>query len=1374
MSSEADHNLLFGVVALQLDFIDRDQLIAGLNAWAVRKSDSLAQVLVDQGALSDARRVLLDPLVAEHVRLHDGDPERSLAAFGALMSSVVTAPSVCDPDIASAIATLTRPPDVAADADPYRTSTYAVRPHHATRFRVLRRHAKGGIGIVFVAHDVELDREVALKEIQDHCADDPASRARFEAEARVTGVLEHPGIVPVYGLGHHADGRPFYAMRLVKGESFKAAIERFHRADNSAEWSGERALELRGLLRRFVDVCEAVQFAHDRGVLHRDLKPGNVMVGRYGETLVVDWGLAKVIGQPEAGGFAGAGGAHPRITGSGSATLPGSVLGTPAYMSPEQAEGRLSDLGPASDVYSLGATLFALLAGKAPFEDGDLSRVAAGDFAPPRCVNPAVPPPLDAVCMKAMRRLPADRYTSASALAAEIERWMADEPVDAAPEGLSLRLARWTRKHRSGVQAGAAALMAVAIVAVLGMIVVDGARRRERAQKQVALVQKIKADRERDRADRERGRADRERDEVKRQSTLLRRQTAELLLDRGLAECADGAIARGLHWMVRALDEAPTRDGLVPELIRANLGSWSRQVAWLDQQLPHQGWVETVAISADGRIALTGSNDGTARLWEVATGRSLGPPLAHRDAVRAVAFSPDGRTALTGSYDHTARLWDVATGLARGAPLAHGGNVTTVAFSPDGQMALTGSNDTTAGLWDAGSGASLRTLVGHRGPVRAVAFSPDGRVIVTGAADGTARLWDTATGRPLGRPLTHGGPVRGVAFSPDGRTVITGSDDSTAALWDALTAERRAAALAHRGPVRAVAFSPDGRVALSGGDDGVPRLWDAANGRPLGHGPEHRGQIRSLAFSPDGTQAITASSDNTARLWDTASGRPIGAPLEHPAWVPAVAFSPDGTVVLTGCGDNTARLWTIPALAPDLVLPHDDVVRAVAFDVRGRVIATAGADARARLWDAASGRLLGPPLEHRGPVRALVFSPDGRSLVTGSDDGTARLWDVVTAAPRGPAMAHRGAVQAVAFSPDGRFVMTGSADRTARLWDARIAQPIGPPLKHDGPVRTVAIAPDSLTAVSAGDDNVARRWDAATCQPIEPPLAHKDQVLATSFSSDGRLVLTASADTTGRLWDAATGRAVGMPLEHRAWVSAAAFRPGGALLATASGDYTARFWDVQTGRPRGAPLEHRGPVPALAFSHDGLLLATGSVDATVRLWRVAAARAWGAPLPHQGAVRALAFHPEASALLSAGADNAARLWTFDSPIEGEPSQLRTWVGILTGFELDDEGGLHCTDANRWRDARERTFMAGQTGTILPRASGLTHAQHRVLALEAVVRRNWFAAAWHLDRAQPANGQAVPLVGDDADLRQQIARGAQPTRPPSLPEDPFAR
>jgi serine/threonine-protein kinase len=492
----ADRNLLFGILALQMDFIRRDDLIAAMNAWVLDKTKSLGQILLAQQALRPEKHELLEALVRAHLEMHGQDPQRSLAALSAVGPVRGDLQQMADADVQASLVHVS-----AGSRAPDATGPYvppATLPPQA-RFQVLRPHARGGLGEVFVARDVELKREVALKEIQERHADNPEARARFLLEAEVTGGLEHPGIVPVYGLGAYGDGRPFYAMRFVRGDSLKDAITAFHREEQTLPAS-ERTLRLRQLLGRFVDVCNAVAYAHSRGVLHRDLKPGNVMLGKYGETLVVDWGLAKVQDRPDA--EASEAPLRPSLSGDSTMTQTGAALGTPGYMSPEQAAGKLEHLGPHSDVYSLGATLYCLLTGRAPFTGEDegqvLVRVQRGDFPPPREVKRQVAPALEAVCLRAMALQPAERYGTPRELAEEIERWLADEPVRAYREPAATRLARWARRHRPLVAGAAALLLTVVVALAVGLVLLGQAGARTEQQRRLAEAHFVEARRQRD------------------------------------------------------------------------------------------------------------------------------------------------------------------------------------------------------------------------------------------------------------------------------------------------------------------------------------------------------------------------------------------------------------------------------------------------------------------------------------------------------------------------------------------------------------------------------------------------------------------------------------------------------------------------------------------------------------------------------------------------------------------------------------------------------------------------------------------------------------------------------------------------------------
>jgi hypothetical protein len=468
-------NLLYVLLALQMGFVSREAILRAMQAWVFARDRSVGELLQEQGALSPEQRRLLDRAVHEHFDSRGDDADSVLVSDD-------LPPTVAD--------VMQDPPTADPRANLFALGSALPPGADRMRYRVLRLHARGGLGMVSVARDAELSREVALKELDATWAENETSRRRFVREAEITGGLEHPGIVPVYGLGRFADGRPYYVMRLIRGETLQQAIEKLH-ADKDG-------YTVRELLTRFVAVCNTVAYAHSRGVLHRDLKPANVMLGPYGETLVVDWGLAKVIGQSTESN----GAAQPRAGGEAAdhaTTREGSALGTPAYMSPEQAAGRLDEQGIATDVYGLGATLYAVLTGQAPVAECEaeevLKKVQEGDWPAPRHVKASVPRELDAVCQKALALKPAYRYPSALALATDVEHYLAGEPVGAYREPVLVRFRRWRRRHKTALAVIAATLLASLAGLTWGLVAVG--RERDRGQilerRQAAILQIVDA-----------------------------------------------------------------------------------------------------------------------------------------------------------------------------------------------------------------------------------------------------------------------------------------------------------------------------------------------------------------------------------------------------------------------------------------------------------------------------------------------------------------------------------------------------------------------------------------------------------------------------------------------------------------------------------------------------------------------------------------------------------------------------------------------------------------------------------------------------------------------------------------------------------------
>jgi WD40 repeat protein/tRNA A-37 threonylcarbamoyl transferase component Bud32 len=1014
-------------------------------------------------------------------------------------------------------------------------------PRTLGRFELLGVLGEGTYGTVYRARDPQLGRIVALKVPRRDRLPTAEDLERFLREGRNASRLRHPAIVPVFEAGR-ADGVHYLVQAFVPGPTLAEVLREDH------HYTPHEAARL------LTTVADALQYAHDQGVIHRDVKPSNILLGEDGAPHLTDFGLAL----------------H-----EADATLSADrqVLGTIAYMSPEQARGESHRVDGCADVYSLGVVLYLLLTDELPFRGSKQMvhlQVLYDEPRPPRSLNDRVPRDLETICLHAMAKAPGRRYASARDMADDLRRFLAGQPIQARPVGRAERLGLWCR--RNPALAAATGLALAALVAVSAGSAGWAVRERGHAQ-------------------------------------ALATALAENYLDHGQVLCEGGDAGVGLLWLARSLEKAPVNVDPLRHTIRAQFAGWGDHVLPLKACFDNPGPITAAALSPDGRtvwtagqdkalrrwdvaspqllgpplsltalvrliawkadgaVVLTVDDDGMAQRWDAATGERLGAPLLHKK-VRTAAWSPDGKFFVTGDADGSVRRWDAATGNAQGPGFRQPDAVTDLAVSPDSRTVLTvgtktdlsGAAKGTVRFWDAATGDGLGEPVPHQGAIFAAAFSPDGRTFVT-AGDDRFQLWDVATRRPLGSPVRHKGSIRALAFSPDGRTLLVGGNGRSGRLYDPATGLTVGQPLAHRESVLGVAFSADGRTMLTAGSDGAVRLWEATLDRPLGRPLLHESHVRTAAFSPDGRIVLTASFDGTARLWDAATGKPLGEPLRHPAPVMSAVFGPGGRSVLTVCWGNKAWLWDV-ATRQALVLDHPVRVKTAVFSPDGGTILTGARDGSVRFWDTSTGALRSHFRAHQMPVMAAAFSPDGRTAGTGSEDGTARLWDVATGQPRGPILPHEGPIIAAAFSPDGGTLLTGSWDGTARLWDAATGTLLEPALGHGNRITAVAFSPDGQRVVTASEDGTARLWDAVTRSPVGGPLAHHDRVWAVAFSPDSRAVLTGSHDGTARLWDVATGKSLGPPLVHDGGVRAVAFSPNGQTVLTGSEDHTARLWPM--------------------------------------------------------------------------------------------------------------------------------------------------------------------------------------------------------------------
>jgi WD40 repeat protein len=580
------------------------------------------------------------------------------------------------------------------------------------------------------------------------------------------------------------------------------------------------------------------------------------------------------------------------------------------------------------------------------------------------------------------------------------------------------------------------------------------------------------------------------------------------------------------------------------------------------------------------------------------------PPQEFKGHTRdlwGVDFSPDGKYLATGSSDGTARLWDLATGEIVHIFEGHAGEVGEVAFSPDSKYLVAGSTEG-AHIWNIASGQLAQAFLGLK-RVDSVAFSPDGKYIVTVSfTDKNAQLWDVATGRSLHTFICDGEVIR-VAYSPDGKYVLTGSVNYTARLWNPTTGEEIKAFVVSSG-IESLAFSPDSKSIAFGTSNGKAQIWNIDTGQLVHEFSGHQGFVQGVDFSPDSHFLLTGSADKTVRLWDLATNETIRVFRGHADDVQTVTFSPDGNLIATASNDKIARVWSLQTFPAGIqFIGHKGTVWQASFSPDSKQVVTASGDGTARIWNAATGQMVKTIIGHTNEVRGAVFSPDGKSVLTASADHTARLWDAMTGKELRRFRGHTELVSKAIFSPNAKFVVTTSFDGTARVWDVQTRQRLVIYNNHGpGHVNRVAFSPDGKTVVTSGDDRTARIWDPLSGKEIMVFKGHTDIVAGVAFSPDGKYLVTSSFDGSVRLWEVATGKEVRRFAGHPGGGLGAAFSPDGKYVLSSGADGTARLWEVQTGKEVRRFTGHINRVRDVAFSPDGKYLLTASNDLTARLW----------------------------------------------------------------------------------------------------------------------------------------------------------------------------
>ena len=972
-------------------------------------------------------------------------------------------------------------------------------------YEILREIARGGMGVVYAARQTRLDRVVALKVMNGGSFARDTHVARFEVEAHAAANLAHPNIVPIHEIGEQ-DGCHYFSMALVDGTTL---------ADRLAHGS----LTPRDAALLIAKLARAVHHAHQHGVLHRDLKPTNVLLDRSGEPHLTDFGLAKLLERDVA------------------LTATDVIMGTPAYMSPEQARGDPGTVTTATDVYGLGAVLYECLAGRPPFTGKTIADVMhdvlMSEVTPPSTVNARVDRDIETICLKCLEKEAVARYASAAALADDLDRYVRHEPIVARPSDVWQRAAKWARR-RPAIAALTAGL-ALALVGGLAGITWQWRRAEGEAVRAMRAAEAL------------------------RQGSYV----SEIGVAYQAYDAGKIALARELLDRQRPSGQPDLRGF---EWRRLYGLTRPREIVAIQSE---RGEVWGGALSADERYFAGGSDVGWFSLWDMTSGRELAGFQAAPDTLYSVAFSPDSRTIAMpfGEQDmHSIQLWDVATAQVHGVLKGHTKDLFSIVYRPDGRLIASSGGwayDTEELgeiiLWDADTPGRFTRLSGHASSVGFMSFSPDGRLLATPHGDARIHVWDVAARRIVRTFEGHRGLVLCVRFSPDGTHIASGGIDGTVRLWAVGAVKAPTVVGWHQGPVYSVAFSPDGRRLVSGSIDHMAKIWDVASGVEITTLRGHTDRLFTVGFTRSGERVITSSPDGTVRLWtvppdgnrvfDRQGGQfaslefsPDGRwlirssenegkvtlwrDLSKVATLDATfgTASPDGRVLVTTSRDPAFDVWNLMATGPvhsrRVALVGGRPERPV-FSSDGRWLAIRTAPTVFTLWEANQLRARFQ-LQNSGESRLSrpAFSPDG-AWFAASSSGDVAFWRLADRS-RHVFKAHGAHINAIAFAPDGRTLATGSVDRTVRLWTVPGFQMLGEMRADAGAVMSLTFSRDGRTLVAGTQDGVVQLWNTATRRELTSWRAHTSIVSGLAFSRDDTTLATVSVDHDMRLWPAPT------------------------------------------------------------------------------------------------------------------------------------------------------------------------------------------------------------------------------------------------------------
>lgn len=1029
------------------------------------------------------------------------------------------------------------------------------------RYRVEGIVARGGMGVIYAVRDRELNRVIAMKVIGTSVGSQaplpldelpPAWVDRFIEEARITARLDHPGVVPVHEVSLDPHGRLYFTMKLVTGRSLGEVFQLAR--DNREGWNLGRAV---GALLR---ASQAVAYAHEQGVIHRDLKPGNIMVGRLGEVFVMDWGVARAADRKDlyelrpaaapSGGSGSAGHSQDR-EGNGSlladspvVTLDGTVLGTPAYMSPEHAEGRVEDVGPASDVYSLGAVLYELLAGHPPYvrmgeRVSGRTVLEAIRKGPPEAIAPLArdkPAELTAICAKAMQRSPDARYQNAGEFADDLQAWLDRRVVRAHRTGAMAELKSWILRNRLAAFSQAAGVSLL----VLGLLTVITVQNRSSAR-----IASSKADLE-----------------------MRNRDLSEALYAGAVLSAASAAQQRDYETARRIL-------------------------ASCDPSLRHWEWHHLNCSIPESRLIIESSRSGGVR------------SVLNREADWLAFIEPQG----------TLGFRDAGSGAPNREPIPLDGSPYSLDLSPDEGLMAVGSTNGTVQVVELNTGHARWRARCHEGRVAWLDFSPDSSRLLSAGSDGVLRLNDAVTGESLLiRRCEH--PLLNARFSPEGNKIVVTQTQGCASVLLAENLEELVQVGDDGADHYCAAFSPDGGRLLTGGSDGRVQMWEVPTGQPtpgFNATPENRA-VYGAAWSGDGAWIAWSVHGSDIRIAEADSGQVRESVPGHvPGWIPMLQLSHEGHWLLSSGGSaaSATRLWSLP-LGREVtrLTGHTNRVWTAMFTRDSARVVSAGFDGVIRVSTAGDGREIQALKGHTNSVVwSLAVAPNGRELVSAGQDCTLREWDLETGAGLRTiqAQTHPGedndVTLSVAVSPDGRRLASAGYDGNVQLWDYATGRRLWANRTLATRLWSVAWSPDGRLLAASGDDGRLAVWRVAKGSKLWQAHVPPDAIGTVVFHPNEQQLLSAHWSGELRLWESHTGRLLWSIQAHRGLIRSAVFSPDGHRIASAGKDQMIRLWDSRLGRPVFTLPQEPGPINGLAFSPDGRRLASANDDRIVRVWQ---------------------------------------------------------------------------------------------------------------------------------------------------------------------------